>query len=92
VLLLWKKTLKRVIKKNIFMHSHTQKIIFSITTRVRSRLSFLENASLLFVSDFLRSHRAHGKEHTQIRKYFFLCFRFVNIAQSERKREYIEHK
>jgi hypothetical protein len=55
---------ERAHKKKNF---HTRKKIrFSMTTRVRSRLAYPKMHLFLSVSDFPRSHRARGKEHTQI--------------------------
>jgi hypothetical protein len=65
LLLLWKMALECMLNKNLFSCIHTQKQIhFLTTTSVRSWLAYPENANFPFVSDLLRSHRAHDKEHT----------------------------
>jgi hypothetical protein len=64
LLLSWKMALESMLIKNYF---HTRKKnCFSMTTRVRSRLAYLKMHIFLYVSDLSRSHRARGKEHTQI--------------------------
>jgi hypothetical protein len=52
-------------KKKLFSHKK-KNFRFSMTTRVRSRLAYPKMHLFLYVSDFPRSHRAWGKENTQI--------------------------